>query len=71
MVIRWLRDRQEAEGLTGEEMAQALGISPAAWSMLVNRKRGPTLRVLCAALKRYPEHWRELLEALLTEDCAA
>lgn len=57
--------RRQADGLTGEQFARKLGISPAMWSRVQSGKMAGGRAFLLAVLRVYPD-----LAHLLTEAAA-
>jgi AcrR family transcriptional regulator len=68
IIIAALRDVQNQEYLSLRGLAYRLGVSPAYLSMVFTGKRRVGLRLLQAAIERYPQI-RHMLAHSLSDEC--
>jgi predicted transcriptional regulator len=54
LVVR-LMDLQRVLGLSGSEMARRLEVNPSTWTRLVSGDMKPSLRIVQATVKAFPE----------------
>lgn len=67
MLMRWLEERRAEERLTQAEMAATLGITPGAYSLLLNRRTRIGFTTMQAILRKYP-HDHLALAQMMADD---
>lgn len=65
MLVRWLTQRQEAEGLSDVAFARKLGVSQPMWNRIRNGHNRPTWRLIQKAILVYPKDRDTIIDLAL------
>lgn len=70
-LVNILKSQQQQLGMLDVPFAKHLGISQGYWSLVKREKRGIGRRTAQLVVKRFPELWREVQDAMFPRNDAA
>jgi transcriptional regulator with XRE-family HTH domain len=66
-LVDWLERRRYEEHLNRQEFASSLGIPKATYSKITTGRTRPSIRVLAAVLRKYPDRKQEIADVVVCD----